>query len=286
MSEYDLIAACWTTAGACTPLGKDDRSSLSINERVEAAASAGFTGFGIRYRDLMTVEHSLGFKGFRTLLENNGIRHVELEFLEDWYAEGTDREKSDLQRRDLLRASEILGARHIKVGGHLAGGELDFNKVVDEFIQLADEAEAAGTRVALEPMPFADIKTPQMGLEIVKAAGQTAGGLLVDIWHVARASVDFVSLASLPIENIFAVELDDADAEIKGTLLEDTVNERRFPGEGALNVQAFVDEIKKIGYTGPWGVEMLSTEFRKLPLVIAAQRAYDTSIRFLNNEVS
>ena len=109
---------------------------------------------------------------------------------------------------------------------------------------------------------------------------------MVDIWHVARASVDFVSLASLPIENIFAVELDDADAEIKGTLLEDTVNERRFPGEGALNVQAFVDEIKKIGYRGPWGVEMLSTEFRKLPLVIATQRAYDTSIRFLNNEVS
>ena len=42
MPEFELIAACWTTAGACEPLGADDRSPVPIRDRLEAASRAGF----------------------------------------------------------------------------------------------------------------------------------------------------------------------------------------------------------------------------------------------------
>jgi sugar phosphate isomerase/epimerase len=279
--QQELIAACWTTAGACLPMGDDDRSPLGIIDRVEAAAHAGFKGFGIRHRDLLDVENELGFRSFRTLLGENGIKYLELEFLEGWYAEGSERTKSDAQRADLLRAADTLGARHIKVGGHLSGGILDLKRASEEFFQLAKEAESVGTKVGLEPMPFADIKTPTMGLAIVNSAGHPAGGLFIDIWHVSRANVDFDSLSIIPADQIIGVELDDADIQIRGTLLEDTINERRFPGEGDLDIEAFVEAIKRTGYNGPWGVEMLSKDFRQLPLIDATRHAFATSIQYL-----
>ena len=63
MPEFELIAACWTTAGACEPLGADDRSPVPIRDRLEAASRAGFAGFGIRHGDLLDVERELGLAG-------------------------------------------------------------------------------------------------------------------------------------------------------------------------------------------------------------------------------
>ncbi|MBM9467836.1 sugar phosphate isomerase/epimerase family protein [Nakamurella leprariae] len=282
MSEYDLISACWTTAGACEPMAADDRSPLDVTDRVRAAARAGFRGFGIRHGDLMRVEQTLGFADFRRLLDDHGMRHLEFEFLEGWYDTGEVRRLSDVRRADFLRAAEALGARHIKVGGHLAGGTVDVDRVAEELHRLGADAAEVGTKVGIEPMPFADITTPAMGLEIVQRAGHPAAGLFIDVWHVARAGVDVASLAELPGELLFGIELDDARAEVEGTLLEDTFNGREFPGEGVLDVQGFVDAIQRTGYQGPWGVEMLSTAYRRLPLEEAVQRAYDTAIRFLD----
>ena len=163
----------------------------------------------------------------------------------------------------------------------MAGGILDLERASKEFFQLAKEAESVGTRVGLEPMPFADIMTPSMGLAIVNGAGHRSGGLFIDIWHVSRANVDFDSLSIISADKIVGVELDDADIEIQGTLLEDTLNARRFPGEGDLDINAFVKAIKNTGYNGPWGVEMLSKDFRKLPLSDATHHAFATSIQYL-----
>src|SRR4051812_40499545 len=79
------------------------------------------------------------------------------------------------------------------------------------------------------------------------------------------------------------IELDDAGAVIQGTLLEDTFNGREFPGEGILDVRRFVQAIKATGYDGPWGVEMLSTAFRKLDVDEATRRSYETAMRVLDD---
>ena len=281
---FDLIAASWTTAGACSPgpLSPDDSSPVPIRRRVEAARRAGFNGFGLRHSDLAKVERDIGYAGFRTLLDDSGISHLELEFLEGWYETGEARAALDVRRYRLLRAAEALGARHIKVGPKLSGGPFEPEKIIPEFAKLASEAANAGTKVGLEPTAFADLKTPEQGLQIVRQAGHAAGGLFLDIWHTERAGVDFASLADIPATNITGVELADASAEFEGSLIDDTFNSRKFPGEGDFDVPGFVQAIRRTGYTGPWGVEMVSTEFRKLAVEEAARRAFASSIRFLD----
>jgi len=75
------------------------------------------------------------------------------------------------------------------------------------------------------------------------------------------------------------VELNDGTFQAPWSLHEDTVNHRRFCGEGEFDVKGFVDTMQTIGYDGPWGIEVLSEELRTRPLEELTKRAYQTTIR-------
>jgi sugar phosphate isomerase/epimerase len=73
------------------------------------------------------------------------------------------------------------------------------------------------------------------------------------------------------------VELDDADDQVIGTLLQDTIDRRRLCGEGDQDVTGFIRAVLATGFDGPWGVEILSNEYRKLDLQSQVSRSYETS---------
>ena len=110
-----LLATCWSSAGDAASDRADLRSPVTLRERVEAAAAAGFTGFGLLSADLPAAEQEYGLKGIRSLLDDNGIVDLELEGIPYWWDDGPHREESDRIRKALLNAAEVLGARHIKV---------------------------------------------------------------------------------------------------------------------------------------------------------------------------
>ena len=112
--------------------------------------------------------------------------HVEPEFLVDWFADGTRRQASDAIGRELFEAVAVLGARHIKVAPEIDGAVYPLSRVVDEFALLCREAAEYGTSTALEMMPFSQINNFFGALSLVESAGAFNGGLLLDLWHVAR----------------------------------------------------------------------------------------------------
>lgn len=281
MIDTGLLISAWTSAGAALPLSADERSPLGFVERVRAAAAAGFTGFGLLHADLRPAVEQHGLEGMRSILADHGMQHLELEMLGDWFALGDPRAISDIVRRDLLAASEVLTPRQLKAGGDYTGKPWPIDRMAEEFASLCQQAFDVGTRVALEPMPFANIPDLHAGRRLVETSGHPAGGLLIDIWHVCRARTPYADVAALPNDLIFAVELDDADEEIVGTLLEDTLHQRRLCGEGSFDVAGFVSAIRSTGYDGPWGVEIISREHRDRSLPDQVQRAYDSTAPFL-----
>ena len=62
---------------------------------------------------------------------------------------------------------------------------------------------------------------------------------------------------------------------------EDTINHRRFCGEGEFDVKGFVECIRKTGYAGPWGIEVLSEDLRRLPLDEAVSKAFKTTMDYV-----
>ncbi len=113
---------------------------------------------------------------------------------------------------------------------------------------------------------------------LVDDAGDDHGGLILDLWHMARGCGDLPGIRALPARYIFAIELSDADSVVHSTLLEDTLDHRRLCGEGDQDVPGFIRAVTATGYRGPWGVEILSADFRRLPLHEHATRSHQTTI--------
>lgn len=277
-ATIDLLASCWTTAGDVGPLDSNQVSPFDIRDRVEAAARAGFRGFGIVHADLLRIVDQMGYDGFRTLLNNNGIVHLELEMLNDWFTDGERRAASDAVRKDLLTAAEALGARHIKVGGEVKGINWPIGSLVDDFRRLCEQAATAGTRIALEPMPFAQVRDQTAARHIIDAAEHPAAGLILDAWHMMRGGIKLAEIAALPKPYLCGVELDDADATPIGSMVDDTIRRRRLCGEGDLDIVGFIKAVQATGYDGPWGVEILSDEHRKRTLHSQTRLAYITTM--------
>ncbi|WCI09206.1 hypothetical protein PJ267_05035 [Arthrobacter sp. OVS8] len=88
---------------------------MPIADRLEAIASTGWSGFGLAHDDLAATRSKLGFPALRSLIDDAGFRHVEVELLTDWWDYSLAhnwRPQFDL----LLEAAETLDAKFIKVG--------------------------------------------------------------------------------------------------------------------------------------------------------------------------
>jgi sugar phosphate isomerase/epimerase len=275
MSE-DLLATCWTTAGDAASDRADLRSPVPLRDRIEAAAAAGFRGFGLMSADLPEAERAYGLAGIRSMLADNGIVHLELEGIPYWWADGPEGEQSGEVRRMLLRAAEALNPRHLKVVPDTDDAPWILDHWARKFAELASQAESCGARLGIEFLPWSNIKTVQDGLRLVEEAAHPNGGVVIDVWHTERAGTTPAELAKVPLDRIVGVELNDADSAVIGTLFEDTVHRRRYCGEGAFDLVGDITALRSAGWRGPWGIEILSVEHRSLDVRTAASRAFAT----------
>ncbi|WP_027211053.1 sugar phosphate isomerase/epimerase family protein [Burkholderia sp. WSM2232] len=282
--DIDLLAAYWTLAGDVDPL-QPSISPYSLQARVEAAAKAGWRGIGVIHEDLVATIDKVGADTVKHILEDNGIKHFELEFLVDWYLDGPERQVSDRARRVILELGAKFGMKNVKIAASALDQRTpDFARMADEFATLCQEAAEVGSNVSIEVMPFSIVKSLEDGLAIVQQANQQNGGLLLDIWHMVRGGIDFSEIAKVPPQFIKAVELDDASSTIEGSLLEDTVFRRKLCGEGEFDCPGFIEAVQSAGFNGEWyGVEIISTEYRKLPLQEMATRSFDTTMQQFHN---
>jgi sugar phosphate isomerase/epimerase len=275
-SEIDLLASYWTISGG-EPHTDHEYSPYDFKDRVEAAARGGFRGFGIWHADLEHVQKKYTLLEMRRILDDNGIRHVELEFLYDWFLDGERKKLSDIRKRMLLEAAEVLGAYHVKTGDFFQE-KCPMGHLVESFATLCVEAAEHGTKIGFELMPFAMIRTLGESLELVRGAGQPNGGIVFDMWHIAKLRIPYDEIARVPREYVVSVELNDGTFEAPWSLHEDTINHRRLCGEGEFDVKGFVRCLQKVGYPGPWGIEVLSAALRREPFEQVVPRAFKTTM--------
>jgi len=275
--DVELLASYWTIAGGAQPHTERDWSPLDFKDRVAAAARAGFRGIGIWHTDLAHTLETRELPEMKRILDDHGIRHVELEFLTEWFLEGERKRQSDATRQLLMTAAEALGARHIKVGDFFKE-KCPMPRLVEGFAGLCREAAGHGTRILFELMPFANIDTLEGAIELVRGAGAANGGIILDTWHVVKLGIPYEAVARMPGEFLLGVELNDGTFQAPWSLHEDTINHRRLCGEGEFDVKGFIAAVEQAGYRGPYGIEVLNAEMRAWPLEKLATRAYETTM--------
>ena len=276
----ELLAAYWTLAGDVWPGAPTEVSPYPLEARAAAAAEAGWTGMGFVHEDLVATVARIGYAGIRRILADEGIRHVEVEFLSDWDADpGTDvRAASDRIRGELIEAAGELGARNLKASPHLfVEPPQDLARMRDAFATLCEDARPTGANVIIEIMPFTDVRTIDDGLAIVGDAPN--GGLLLDIWHVERGGIALADVARIPRGRLLGVELDDA-GPAEGDAFDDTRFRRVLPGSGEFDVPGFLRAARAGGLDAPYyGVEIIGEAYRRQPLDVMARSSFEATMR-------
>ena len=105
-TNVELLASYWTLAGGgAEPHTDHEYCPWDFKDRVEAIARVGFKGMGIWHADLEHTLKKRSLKDMKKILDDNGIRQVELEFLGGWFLDGEEKKASDIERKKLLRSS-------------------------------------------------------------------------------------------------------------------------------------------------------------------------------------
>ena len=277
-NNIELMTLYWTTAGVFPWRGEISR--FDFKDRVEAAARAGFKGIGIWHTDL---EHDMlhrSLKEMKNIMDDNGMQYLELEFLLDWFVEGGRKDESDGRKRRLLEAAETLRAKHIKVGDFY-NTLYSMPRLVDSFAALCREAEAAGTTIAFELMGSSMINNLKDAITLVETAGAKNGGLILDIVQVENLGMTFEEISRIPLQYLLGIELNDG--ALPGSPLYDPSRARRYCGEGDFDVKGLIHCVQKMGYTGPWAVEVMSEELAVQPLEVLNRRAFETTMAEFND---
>ena len=276
--NVELVAAYWTLAVGAEPHGGHEYSTVSFQKRVEAAARAGFRGIGIWHADLAHTLQNATLKDMQRILQDNGIKHVELEFLTDWwFADGERKQQADARKQKLFEAADVLGARVLKVGDFLRT-ICPMPQLIDAFAALCREGAEHGVLVAYEMMPFSQIDSLEAALALAQGAGAKNGGIYFDLWHIVKLGIPYEAVARFPAQYRAGIELNDGYVQSLPDLVEETTQHRKLCGAGEFDIQGFIRCMKNAGHTGPWGVEVLSRELRNLPIEELAPRAFNTSM--------
>jgi sugar phosphate isomerase/epimerase len=271
--HVELMSLFWTTAGVFP--GVSEISRFDFKDRVEAAARAGFAGIGIWHTDLEHILQGRTLKEMKTILDDNGIRYVELEFLTDWFLDGARKAESDSCKRRLLEASAALQAKHIKVGDFY-NTPCPMPRIIEAFAALCREAEDFGATIGFEFMASAMIDNLRDSLVMVETAGAKNGGLVLDIVHVVNLGITYEEISRIPLQYLINVELNDGT--LPGSPRHDPSRARRFCGEGEFDIKGFIQSVSKTGYAGPWAVEVFSEELVGLSLEELSTQAFRTTL--------
>jgi sugar phosphate isomerase/epimerase len=138
-----------------------------------------------------------------------------------------------------LEAGARLGARHVLVAGY----DADHARLVANYAAFCDAAARFGLTGDLEFMPWTAVPDLATALEVVQAAGQPNGGVLVDALHFDRSGSRIADIARVPRDRLHYWQLCDAPAERPLTtkeMLHTARAERMFPGEGGIDLAALV----------------------------------------------
>lgn len=280
IEDIELCASYWTVSGAVHPGSPSEISPFPLKDRAEVAGRVGWRGMGFVLDDMNASIAQYGLPTVKQIFADNGIRHVELEFLVDWHLDGEKLRASNIAYDRMLEIGAELGIEKIKIGGGVfEEGEPNIAAMRKGVAGLCERAAPLGIDIVIEFLPFASISTVDRALALFEGLGTTNGGLLVDTWHIHRGGMDASDIRRIPKEFLRAVELDDAGPEILGGFFNDSTHYRRLCGEGVIDIASQLQAIIDVGYRGYYGVEVISAYHRHLPLEIAARNAFDTTMQ-------
>lgn len=117
INDIELCASYWTVAGNTFPGDGSEISPFPLRDRAEACGRIGWKGMGFVLADMKATIQQIGLQDVRSIFADNGIRHVELEFLVEWQHTDARGIAAETAFSEMLDLCAKLDAKKIKLGG-------------------------------------------------------------------------------------------------------------------------------------------------------------------------
>mgnify|MGYP003628057160 CR=1 FL=1 len=172
-------------------------------------------------------------------VRDHGLSVLDVEVV--WIPEGG---KLTDDHKLIIDAGLELGAANVLV----VSSEPDHGRTADAFHQLCEWAAPGKMRVALEFLMITAVQSMDDALDIIRKADHPAAALLIDTLHFQRAGhapeeLEKMEACLLPYTQICDGNL-DCDSNFEA-YLEDAIDLRSCPGEGALPVADIIKRLPK-----------------------------------------
>ncbi|HWG09587.1 MAG TPA: TIM barrel protein [Solirubrobacteraceae bacterium] len=223
-------------------------------ERIGAARAAGFATIESAWpedaRDRAGLAAEVSAQGVDVALLNCAAGDTaggERGFVND----DARREESEAAFAEAVELAVAIGAPNLNllVGRRLPDVPESRQRaaIVGALRSFAPLAGASGLRILLEPVneienPGFLAPTPDSAAALIEAAGSDRVGLLLDVYHVARAGEDPAAAIERHRERVGHVQISDHPG-------------RGAPGSGALPIWALLEQLHACGYDGAVGLE-------------------------------
>jgi len=223
---------CVGRAAGATPLAVSSYTlgtEVGFEDRVRAAAEAGFDGIGLRAENYWDAQQTgLDDDDLVEIAEGHEIDVLEVEYLTGW---GTAADRDQAQQRKeqtVFAMARTFGVRHLNAG---LMEKLPLDVVTEAFAGLCDRAGQDLT-VALEFIPFSGIPDLNTAWRVLTEADRRNSALLLDAWHWIRAGTTPADLEPVPADRIVAVQLCDVQEHPLPELRAESLGHRLPPGQG------------------------------------------------------
>ncbi|WGP05671.1 TIM barrel protein [Bacillus subtilis] len=237
--------------------------SGTLEEKLQAAATAGFDGVEIFEQDLIVSPNSP--EATAALAAGLGLSLDLYQPFRDF--EGVDEEQfaANLARAEAkFQLMKRMGMSTILLCSNVATATIDNDEVVvDQLRRLGDLAEKYDVDVAYEALAWGRfVSEYDRAWDLVKAADHPRIGTCLDSFHILSRGTDLSRIAEIPGEKIFFLQLADAPA-LSMDVLSWSRHHRVFPGEGAWDLTDFLTRVALTGYAGPVSLEVFNDSFRQ-----------------------
>ena len=260
----------------------------SLESKLDAAASAGFTQITLWAKDL--VGHPDGYEAALSEVRLSGLRVNAIQVMRDYEGLSGPLHRYKIETvKTMLKLCEAVGAERLLIcsstSPHASG---DIQHIAADLRKVAMLATPLGLRVGFEALSWGrHVSDFELSWEIVQLADRANLGVCIDSFHVlANCSLNgtnFDGLATIPGERIAFVQLSDFMWNAVRTpeeRIETARHLRVFPGEGvhSAELSRMIRMIDQSGYRGDWSFEVFNDDYVQMPSEVVAARARDSAM--------
>ncbi|MCS7225353.1 MAG: sugar phosphate isomerase/epimerase [Armatimonadetes bacterium] len=250
----------------------------SLEEKIRAAAEAGFAAVELWFADIRAYQNTGGnLEDLKKLLNDSGLSVPSMIALHGWmdsygdvYLRAMDECRNLLQLASQLGAAAVVASPSIR----METSPLDLDDTARRFQALLQEGKKVGVLPMMEFLGFSPkVFRVDQAWEIVKRTGDPDARIVLDPFHLWRGGSSLNDVPDLPGDRVGILHFNDVPAT---AIREESGDEVRvMPGDGHLPLKELVQELVRRGFQGVISVELFNRDYWQQPPLTVAKIALE-----------